>query len=54
MIKHYESPIIFMCYDISDVKRLRKAAKDFCRGQALRIQKSVYLLMGTPTTMRRC
>ena len=41
------------CYDISDAKRLRKAAK-ILQGQALRIQKSVYLLVGTPTTMRRC
>ena len=46
-------PEYIFCYDISDAKRLRKAAK-ILQGQALRIQKSVYLLVGTPTTMRRC
>jgi CRISPR-associated protein Cas2 len=46
-------PEYIFCYDISDVKRLRKAAK-ILQGQALRIQKSVYLLVGTPTTMHRC
>ncbi len=42
-----------ICYDISDARRLRKAAK-ILQGEALRIQKSVYLLVGTPTTMQRC
>jgi CRISPR-associated protein Cas2 len=46
-------PEYIFCYDISDAKRLRKAAK-ILQGQALRIQKSVYLLVATPTTMRRC
>jgi CRISPR-associated protein Cas2 len=42
-----------ICYDISDAKRLRKAAK-ILQGHALRIQKSVYLLVGSPSTMQHC
>ena len=39
-------PEYIFCYDISDAKRLRKAAK-ILQGQALRIQKSVYLCGNT-------
>lgn len=42
-----------ICYDISDASRLRKAA-NILQGEALRIQKSVYLLVGSAATMQRC
>ena len=42
-----------ICYDIADARRLRKAAK-ILQGQALRLQKSVYLLVASPTVMQRC
>lgn len=42
-----------VCYDIADSGRLRRAAK-ILQGQALRVQKSVYLLVGSPAVMNRC
>lgn len=42
-----------VCYDIANPKRLRKAAR-ILQGEALRLQKSVYLLVGTPAVLQRC
>ncbi len=40
-------------YDISCAKRLRKAAK-ILQGVAIRLQKSVYLLVGSQTDLNKC
>ena len=42
-----------ICYDISCAKRLRKAAK-ILQGVAIRLQKSVYLLVGSQNDLNKC
>lgn len=42
-----------ICYDISCDKRLRKAAK-ILQGVAIRLQKSVYLLVGSQCDLNKC
>lgn len=42
-----------ICYDISCAKRLRKAAK-ILQGMAIRLQKSVYLLVGSEHDLKKC
>ena len=42
-----------ICYDISCAKRLRKAAK-ILQGVAIRVQKSVYLLVGSEREQKKC
>ena len=42
-----------ICYDISCAKRLRKAAK-ILQGVAIRLQKSVYLLVGSQSDLNKC
>lgn len=42
-----------ICYDISDKKRLQRAAR-ILQARALRLQKSVYWLAASPSQQQEC